>query len=421
MYYYVRSKKMTNLYLAIPCYNEEEVLRDSAEKLLRKYESMMSQHKITFDSKIVFIDDGSKDKTWQIIEELHNENPIFQGIKLSRNRGHQNALLCGLMTLKDRAEAVISIDADLQDDIEVFDEMVAKYEDGCDVVYGVRSKRATDTFFKRFTAEAFYKILNRMGAKVIFNHADFRLMSKRALEAFSQYKETNIFLRGMVPLIGYKSDIVTYERFERLAGESKYPLKKMLALAWEGITSLSIQPIRIITWTGVIIFLISMIMVIYSLVSFFVGAAVSGWASTLCSIWALGGLQLLAIRFRYFIPCRRIHGIIRTLFPAQRLLQRACQRLRPDRGYYQQHHDRQRRFTARTADVPCGRNAHAFRRLCPAFHDSDGLSYEQKGAAEGLLQGYTQNRNRLYPRDLCLHDFQIYSRDTCRKRGFLQL
>ena len=295
MYYYVRSKNMTNLYLAIPCYNEEEVLRDSAEKLLRKYESMMSQHKITFDSKIVFIDDGSKDKTWQIIEELHRENPVFQGIKLSRNRGHQNALLCGLMTLKDKAEAVISIDADLQDDIEVFDEMVAKYEDGCDVVYGVRSKRATDTFFKRFTAEAFYKILNRMGAKVIFNHADFRLMSKRALEAFSLYKETNIFLRGMVPLIGYRSDIVTYERFERLAGESKYPLKKMLALAWEGITSLSIQPIRIITWSGVVIFLISMVMVIYSLISFFVGAAVSGWASTLCSIWALGGLQLLAI------------------------------------------------------------------------------------------------------------------------------
>ena len=257
---------MTNLYLAIPCYNEEEVLRDSAEKLLRKYETMMTEHKITFDSKIVFIDDGSKDKTWQIIEELHKENPIFQGIKLSRNRGHQNALLCGLMTLKDKADAVISIDADLQDDINTFDEMVAKYEEGCDVVYGVRSKRATDTFFKRFTAEA-----------------------------FSLYKETNIFLRGMVPLIGYKSDIVTYERSERLAGESKYPLKKMLALAWEGITSLSIQPIRIITWAGLIIFLVSLIMIIYSLVSFFIGASVSGWASTLCSIWALGGLQLLAI------------------------------------------------------------------------------------------------------------------------------
>ena len=286
---------MTKLYLAIPCYNEEEVLRDSAEKLLNKYNDMMYEGKITSDSKIVFIDDGSKDRTWSIIKSLHNENPVFQGIKLSRNRGHQNALLCGLMTLKDKADAVISIDADLQDDINTFDEMVAKFEDGCDVVYGVRSKRATDTFFKRFTAEAFYKILNKMGAKVIFNHADFRLMSRRALEAFSLYKETNIFLRGMVPLIGYKSDIVTYERSERLAGESKYPLKKMLALAWEGITSLSIQPIRMITWLGAIVFAISIIMSIYALVSFFMGITVSGWSSLLCSIWALGGLQLLAI------------------------------------------------------------------------------------------------------------------------------
>ncbi|HCB96435.1 MAG: glycosyltransferase family 2 protein [Ruminococcus bromii] len=286
---------MTKLYLAIPCYNEEEVLRDSAEKLNNKYNEMMAEGKISPDSKIVFIDDGSKDKTWSTISELHKENPVFQGIKLTRNRGHQNALLCGLMTLKDKADAVISIDADLQDDINVFDEMVEKYENGCDVVYGVRSKRATDTFFKRFTAEAFYKILNKMGAKVIFNHADFRLMSKRALEAFSMYKETNIFLRGMVPLVGYKSDVVKYERAERLAGESKYPLKKMLALAWEGITSLSIQPIRMITWLGAIIFAISLVIIVYSLVRFFIGATVSGWASTLCSIWALGGLQLLAI------------------------------------------------------------------------------------------------------------------------------
>lgn len=286
---------MTKLYLAIPCYNEEEVLRDSASKLADKFDAMMAIGKISADSKIVFIDDGSKDRTWEIITQLHGENPVFQGIKLSRNRGHQNALLCGLMTLKDKADAVISIDADLQDDINVFDDMVEKYENGCDVVYGVRSKRETDTFFKRFTAEAFYKILEKMGAKVIFNHADYRLMSKRALEAFSHYKETNIFLRGMVPLIGYKSDIVTYERSERLAGESKYPLKKMLALAWEGITSLSIQPIRLITWLGLIIFLISLAMIIYSIIRFFIGATVSGWASTLCSIWALGGLQLLAI------------------------------------------------------------------------------------------------------------------------------
>ena len=286
---------MTKLYLAIPCYNEEDVLWDSAEKLLNKYYDMMSAETISPDSKIVFIDDGSKDRTWDIIKDLHNQNAIFQGIKLSRNRGHQNALLAGLMKLRDKADAVISIDADLQDDINVFDEMVRHYENGCDVVYGVRSKRATDTFFKRFTAEAFYKILNRMGAKVIFNHADFRLMSRRALEAFSLYRETNIFLRGMVPLIGYKSEIVKYERSERLAGESKYPLKKMLSLAWEGITSLSIQPIRIITWLGLFIFLISLVMIIYSVISFFVGVAVSGWASTLCSIWALGGLQLLAI------------------------------------------------------------------------------------------------------------------------------
>ena len=255
----------------------------------------MSERKISQKSKIVFIDDGSKDSTWEIIEDLHKQNPIFQGIKLTCNRGHQNALLAGLMTLKDRADAVISIDADLQDDINVFDDMLKEYENGCDVVYGVRSKREKDSFFKRFTAEEYYRILKRMGAKVIFNHADFRLMSKRALQAFSLYRETNIFLRGMVPLIGYKSAIVKYERAERLAGESKYPMKKMLSLAWEGVTSLSIKPIRMITWLGLFIFVVSLIMIVYSLVSFFMGVAVSGWASTLASIWALGGLQLLAI------------------------------------------------------------------------------------------------------------------------------
>ena len=286
---------MTKLYLAIPCYNEEEVLWDTAEKLLNKYYDMMSERKISQKSKIVFIDDGSKDSTWEIIEDLHKQNPIFQGIKLTCNRGHQNALLAGLMTLKDRADAVISIDADLQDDINVFDDMLKEYENGCDVVYGVRSKREKDSFFKRFTAEEYYRILKRMGAKVIFNHADFRLMSKRALQAFSLYRETNIFLRGMVPLIGYKSAIVKYERAERLAGESKYPMKKMLSLAWEGVTSLSFKPIRMITWLGLFIFVVSLIMIVYSLVSFFMGVAVSGWASTLASIWALGGLQLLAI------------------------------------------------------------------------------------------------------------------------------
>ena len=286
---------MTKLYIAVPCYNEEEVLPDSSGKLLNKLNEMIAQGKITADSRIALIDDGSKDKTWSIIEELHKENEMFQGIKLSRNRGHQNALLCGLMTLKDKCDAVISIDADLQDDINVFDEMVEKFEDGCDVVYGVRSKRETDTFFKRFTAEGYYKVLDKLGAKVIFNHADFRLMSARALEGFSQFKEVNLFLRGIVPMVGYKSDIVTYERSERLLGESKYPLKKMLALAFEGITSLSTKPIKLISRSGLFIFLVSIVMLIYFVIRYFMGATVDGWASIVVSIWALGGLQLLAI------------------------------------------------------------------------------------------------------------------------------
>lgn len=286
---------MTKLYVVVPCYNEEEALPDSSAKLLNKLNEMIAEGKITPDSRIVLVDDGSKDKTWEIISSLHKENEMFQGIKLSCNRGHQNALLCGLMTVKGKCDATISIDADLQDDINVFDEMVEKYEAGCDVVYGVRSKRETDTFFKRFTAEAYYKILNKLGAKTIFNHADFRLMSSRALESFSQFKEVNIFLRGLVPMVGYKSDIVTYERSERLLGESKYPLKKMIALAVEGITSLSIKPIKMISRTGLFIFLVSIIMLIYFLVRFFIGATVTGWASLAVSIWAIGGLQLLAI------------------------------------------------------------------------------------------------------------------------------
>ena len=286
---------MTKLYIAVPCYNEEEVLLDSAEKLRAKLNRMAENGLISSDSRIVFIDDGSRDKTWELIEGLHAKDRIFSGIKLSRNRGHQNALMCGLMTLKDEADAVISIDADLQDDIEVFDEMIRKYQDGCDVVYGVRSKRETDTFFKRFTAEGYYKVLDKMGAKVIFNHADFRLMSRRALQAFSEFKETNLFLRGMVPMVGYQSDIVTYERSERLAGESKYPLKKMLALAWEGITSLSTKPIKMITRLGLIIFLISIVMLIYALVRYFMGATDTGWASLMVSVWAIGGLQMMAI------------------------------------------------------------------------------------------------------------------------------
>ena len=286
---------MTKLYIAVPCYNEEEVLPDSAAKLRDKLRSMMADGLISDDSRIVFIDDGSADATWRLITELHESDSIYSGIKLSRNRGHQNALMCGLMTLKDEADAVISIDADLQDDIGVFDEMVRKYESGCDVVYGVRSKRKTDTFFKRFTAEGYYKVLDRMGAKVIFNHADFRLMSRRALQAFAEFHETNLFLRGLVPMVGYKSDIVTYERSERLAGESKYPLKKMLALAWEGITSLSTKPIKMITRLGIIMLIISLVMLIYTLIRYFMGATNTGWASLMVSIWAIGGLQMLAI------------------------------------------------------------------------------------------------------------------------------
>lgn len=286
---------MTKLYLAIPCYNEEEVLPSTSEILRKKYTSLMSAGKISPDSRIVFIDDGSKDKTWEIIAKLHKSDSVFSGIKLSCNRGHQNALLCGLMTLKNYADAVISIDADLQDDIDAFDKMLEYFEDGCDIVYGVRSKRDTDTFFKRFTAEAFYKILNSMGAKVIFNHADYRLMSKRALEFLGEYKETNVFLRGLVPMIGLKSAVAEYERGERLAGESKYPLSKMLALAWEGITSLSIQPIRLVMGTGITVFALSILMLIYFLVRFFTNATVPGWASLAVSIWAIGGLQLLAI------------------------------------------------------------------------------------------------------------------------------
>lgn len=286
---------MTKLYLAIPCYNEEEVLIDTSKKLFDKFNSLIDNNKISQESRIVYIDDGSKDNTWKIISELHKKNEMFSGIKLSCNRGHQNALLAGLMTLKDYADCVVSIDADLQDDINAIDLMLEKYSTGADVVYGVRSKRESDTFFKRFTAEGFYKILNKMGARVIFNHADFRLMSKRALKVFAEFKEVNIFLRGIVPMIGFKSEIVTYERSERLAGESKYPLKKMLALAWEGITSLSIQPIRFITGMGIVSLLVSLVMLIYFLIQYFTGQTVTGWASLAVSIWAIGGLQLFAM------------------------------------------------------------------------------------------------------------------------------
>ena len=258
--------KTDTLYLVIPCYNEEEVLPETARQLLEKMQSLMTAGKIMEKSRIVFVNDGSKDRTWELIQKFHAENPIYQGISLSRNRGHQNALLAGLMTVKEHCDMTISLDADLQDDIDAIDQMIAKYEAGNDIVYGVRSARTTDTFFKRFTAEGFYKIINLMGGEVVFNHADYRLMSKRALNELANYKEVNLFLRGIVPMIGFKTDVVTYERHERLAGESKYPLKKMLALAVDGITSLSIKPIRFIVFLGFMIFMCSILMLIYSLV-----------------------------------------------------------------------------------------------------------------------------------------------------------
>lgn len=286
---------MTKLYLAIPCYNEEEVLYDTTEKLTKKFDTMIAQGKITPDSKICYFDDGSKDRTWEIIKELHNTNKYVNGIKMSRNRGHQNTLLGGLMTIKDQCDCTISIDADLQDDINAFDKMIEDFENGSEIVYGVRSKRETDTAFKRMTAQGFYKMLSALGAEVVYNHADFRLMSKKALDALAEFKEVNLFLRGLVPLVGYKSSVVEYERSERLAGESKYPLKKMLGLAWDGVTSLSMKPIRIITSLGAIVFCISILILIYSFIMWCLNYTVSGWTSTVVSIWAIGGLQLLAI------------------------------------------------------------------------------------------------------------------------------
>ena len=283
------------LYLVVPCYNEEAVLHETAKRLLEKINGMIKKEIVSKESKILFVNDGSKDKTWDIIEELHRENNIFSGVNLSRNKGHQNALLAGLMTAKEYADMTISLDADLQDDIDVIDKFVEEYYNGSDVVYGVRSSRATDTFFKRTTALGFYKFMNMLGVDVIYNHADYRLMSKRALEGLSQFKEVNLFLRGIVPLIGYRYSIVEYERHERFAGESKYPLKKMLAFAWDGITSFSIKPIRIITGLGFSIFVLSLVALIYSLFVKFFGHTEIGWTSLTISIWMIGGIQLLSL------------------------------------------------------------------------------------------------------------------------------
>ena len=283
------------LYMVIPCYNEEEVLPETSKRLREKINSLIEKGKIDKESRIVFVNDGSKDKTWEIIKTLHEEDPVFSGINLTRNRGHQNALLAGLMTVMDYADMAISMDADLQDDVDAIDEMIDKYLDGIDIVYGVRSSRAKDTFFKKATAEGFYKIMNSMGANTVFNHADYRLMSKRALEGLSQFQEVNLFLRGIVPMIGYPTDVVYYERGERFAGESKYPLGKMLSFAIEGITSLSTKPIRMITFLGFFIFLVSIGILIYSLVRHFMGATIVGWTTLMVSVWGIGGLILLSL------------------------------------------------------------------------------------------------------------------------------
>ena len=286
---------MNRLFCVIPCYNEQEVLPETSERLRQKMESLIVKGKISEDSRVVFVNDGSGDSTWEIIQKLHEENPLFQGINLSKNMGHQNALLAGLMTAKDMCDVAISMDADLQDDINAIDEMIDKFIDGADIVYGVRSKRSTDTFFKRVTAENFYKLMDYLGAKTVYNHADYRLMSRRALMDLSQFGEVNLFLRGIVPMIGYKSEVVYYERAERFAGESKYPLGKMLSFAVQGITSLSTKPIKMITSLGFFIFFVSIVVLIYSLVRHYTGHTIPGWTTTVLSVWAIGGLIMISL------------------------------------------------------------------------------------------------------------------------------
>lgn len=283
------------LYIVIPCYNEEKVLPITAPMFLKKIQDLSAAGKISQDSRVLFVNDGSKDNTWNIIKDLSKADPHYIGICQSRNRGHQNAVLAGLMEAKDKCDITISIDCDGQDDINAMDAMVNAYLDGCEVVYGVRSKRDTDTFFKRFTAEGFYKLMNWMGAEVVFNHADYRLISSRVLQEFANFKEVNIFLRGMIPLVGFKSTSVYYERAERIAGESHYPLKKMLALAFDGITSLSVKPIRMITGFGVTVSILSFLGVLWALIAQLTGSTVSGWASTMCVICFMGGVQLVCL------------------------------------------------------------------------------------------------------------------------------
>lgn len=286
-------EKTPTLYIVIPCYNEEEVLPITSKQFLAKIQQLVTEEKITDDSRILFVNDGSKDSTWDIIRKLSAEDLHYIGICQSRNRGHQNAVLAGLMEAKDQCDITISIDCDGQDDINAMDRMVDAYLDGCEVVYGVRSKRDTDTVFKRFTAEGFYKLLNWMGAEVVYNHADYRLISSRVLQEFANYKEVNIFLRGMVPLVGFKSTSVYYERAERIAGESHCPLKKMLALAFDGITSLSVKPIRLITSFGLLVASLSFIGILWAVIGALVGETAPGWASVTCIVCFIGGIQML--------------------------------------------------------------------------------------------------------------------------------
>ena len=282
-------------YFVIPCYNEEAVLPETTRRMTDKLNAMRAAGLIGEKSRILYVDDGSKDRTWELVSQFNRENPWVEGVKLSHNRGHQHALLCGLMSAMPRCDAAISMDADLQDDIDALDQFVKKFQEGCDVVYGVRNKRDTDTWFKRTTAEGFYKVMQLLGVDVVFNHADYRLMSKRALEALSEYREVNLFLRGIVPLIGYRSDYVYYDRHERFAGESKYPLKKMLSFALDGITSFSVKPLKLISNLGILISVLSILGLLYALISYFAGWAVTGWTAIVCSIWLLGGLQMLCL------------------------------------------------------------------------------------------------------------------------------
>ena len=279
------------LYIVVPCYNEEEVLPTTSGMFLKKIQDLAAEGKIAENSRILFVNDGSRDRTWDIITSLSQQDAHFQGIAQSRNRGHQNAVLAGLMECMDRCDITISIDCDGQDDINAMDKMVDAYLDGCEIVYGVRAARDTDTFFKRFTAQSFYKLLNAMGAEVVYNHADYRLMSSRVLHEFAKFKEVNLYLRGMVPMVGFKSTCVAYDRHERIAGKSHYPLSKMLGLAFDGITSLSVKPIRLITLFGLLVSLISFIGIIWVLITALTGHSVAGWASNVCIVCFMGGIQ----------------------------------------------------------------------------------------------------------------------------------